>query len=112
MIELKDQEEKQEGDIRILERKNVQFKKNLKVGDIAHYHRKEDDEKIWEEACRVVEYVVKDEKGFRVNDERYAGKVVVAQCMADHLAYCDATRAQYEAGVFRGKTRSRSVASL
>ncbi len=117
MIELDENEEKKSGGkepaIKNVElKKNVQFKKALKVGDIAHYHRKEDEEKVWDEACPMVAYTILDPKGFRINDDRYVGKVVVAQCMAGQLAYMDAKRAAYERGVFQGKSKTRNVGSF
>ena len=116
MIEMEDKEEKTGGKepaIKNVElKKNVQYKKALKVGDIAHYHRKEDDEKVWEEACPIVAYTILDPKGFRINDDRYVGRVIVSQCMADQLAYMDAARAIYEKGVFQGKQKTRMVGSF
>lgn len=115
MIELKESSEQPSETASV---KNVELKKNVvlkaasKIGDIAHYHKQEDEEKTWEEACFVVGYQILDEKGFRINDDRYVGYVVVSQCMADQLAYMDANRAIYERDVFHGKTRTRQVASL
>lgn len=89
--------------------KNVVGKKIGEVGDIAHYHVQEDEHKTWEEACYFVDHLVNDPAGFRINDFRYRGRLVVPQCLAGQLAHMETHKAQAEMGLFKNQGKTKFV---
>jgi len=99
-------------------RKNVKKKKQIKVskdgkmGDIAHYHHKENEFEEWEEPCPFVEFRVIAPGGIQINQRLYAGKVVVPQCTADYLAWQQSEKLRAEANIHRSNNINRVVASL
>jgi hypothetical protein len=113
MFEVEDGEEiapKEEGRKNVV-RKNVQPRAIGKVGEIAHYHHKENETEEWDEPCYFVEHIVKNGKGFSINEVRYTGKVVVSQCIADRLKWQEVTHNNYEQGIFRSNKINRVVGS-
>ena len=63
-------------------RKNVKKKKQIKVskdgkmGDIAHYHHKENEFEEWEEPCPYVEFRVIAPGGIQINQRLYAARLL------------------------------------
>jgi|SRR5690242_7783898 len=120
MIEMEDQEkeEAKASAVPVDPRKNVKPKKVIRVakdgkpGDIAHYHKREDEHYTWDEPCYFVEYKVRNRAGLRINEHDYIGKVVVPQCTADYLAWRDSLKADYEKGIYRSNRINKTVASL
>lgn len=102
----------EDGRKNVVRKKVVNVAKSGKPGDVAHYHRKENDTEEWDEPCYWVEHRIDDPRGYSINEHRYVGKVVVPQCTADYLAWQEATHKAYEAGVFRGKVNSRQVGAV
>jgi hypothetical protein len=92
-------------------RKNVQPKVVAKVGEIAHYHHKENETESWDEPCHFVDHTVRDAKGYSLNEVRYVGKVVVSQCIADYLAWQESIHQEYEQGIFRSTKLNKVVGS-
>lgn len=92
--------------------KNIREKKIGKVGEIAHYHKMEDETKEWEQACLFVEHLVRDPAGFRINTTNYAGKVVVPACVAADLTYMESAREVSEAGIFRNRGKEKFLREL
>jgi hypothetical protein len=82
-------------------KKNVQEKMTGKAGEVAHYHKAEDKNFTWDEACLFVEHRINDPIGFKINSVVYRGTVVVPQCTADYLASMEANFNQAEANIYR-----------
>ena len=92
-------------------RKNVQPKKVGTVGEVAHYHRAENDTEEWDEPCRYVSHKVKNQGGFNLNEVLYVGTVIVPSCTADYLAWMEVTRKHYEQGIFRSNKLNKVIGS-
>ncbi len=119
MIDIEDQDEQaQASAVPVDPRKNLKPKHVIKVakngipGDVAHYHKKEDERFTWDEPCYFVEHRIHDKAGIKLNEERYLGKVIVPQCTADWLAWRESEQLRYEQGIFRSNKINRRVASL
>jgi hypothetical protein len=85
------------------------------VGEVAHPnkpHYRETDTEIIEMDCYYVEHVVRDRKGFTINDTRYRGKVIVPQCVANTLAEMENKHQNMERGVFEDRGRQLNYGEL
>jgi hypothetical protein len=89
--------------------KNVQEKKIGSPGQVAHYHKQEDEVKEWEQACLFVEHNIQNPAGFRINETKYVGTVVVPQCVSDVLAGMESAARISEAGIFQNRGRERFI---
>lgn len=96
----------------VVRKKVIQVSKDGKPGDIAHYHKKENEHEEWEEPCYWVNHRVNDERGYSINEKRYQGEVTVPQCTADYLAWQESIHRAYEEGVFRGKKLQKIAGSF
>jgi hypothetical protein len=83
-------------------RPKVQSKR---VGDVAHVHHDEFDYEIVERDCKYVEHFVNDRKGFRINNVRYQGRVVVPLCVANYLSKMENDNHAAERGIFENRGR-------
>lgn len=83
-------------------RPKVQSKR---VGDVAHVHYDELDYEIVERDCLYVEHFVNDRKGFRINNVRFQGKVVVPLCVANYLSKMENDNHAAERGIFENRGR-------
>lgn len=81
-------------------------------GDFAHYHPNETEYEIVDMPCYYVEHVVRDRKGFMINDVRYRGKIVVPQCTANYLAMMESRHQTMERGVFEDRGRQVNLGEL
>lgn len=92
-------------------RKNVQPKATGKLGEIAHYHKKENEYETWDEPCLYVSHHIDIPGGIDINDDNYKGTVIVAQCAADQFASMESAWKEREAGIFRNRAVNKIVAS-
>lgn len=76
-----------------------------RIGDVAHTHFDENDYELIERDCLFVEHFVNDRKGFRINNIRYQGKVVVPQCVANYLSKMENMSHAAERGIFENRGR-------
>jgi hypothetical protein len=114
MFEVEDGEEapkSEEAGRKNVVRKNVQPKKVGKVGEVAHYHKAENETEEWDEPCHYVSHKIRNQGGFSINEVRYSGTVIVPSCFADYLAWMEVTRKQYEQGIFRSTKLNKVVGS-
>ena len=92
--------------------KNLKDKTVGVVGEVAHFHKAEDETKEWEQACLFIKHVVHDPAGLRINDTVFHGEVIVPQCVSDYLASMDSNLVTAEANIFRGKSREKFVREI
>lgn len=110
MIDLEDQAEPELDGRKNVVRKNVQARTDGKIGEIAHYHKKENAVESWEEPCYFVKHRVHDAKGYSINEKRFAGgDHIIPQCTADYLAWQESEHLRYEDGIYRGKNHGAKV---
>lgn len=76
-----------------------------RIGDVAHTHFDENDYELIERDCLFVEHIVNDRKGFRINNIRYQGKVVVPLCVANYLSKMENDNHASERGIFENRGR-------
>ena len=119
MIEIKDQEEEDKASavpsdprLNVKKKKQIQVAKDGKPGDIAHTHHMENEYEEWDQPCPFVEFRVSVQGGIKLNENIYAGKVIVPQCTADYLAWQQSEKLRYEANLYRNNGRKKTVASL
>ena len=70
------------------------------VGDVAHTHFQEREDDMLEVDCLYVDHFVDDRKGFAINNMRYAGRVVVPQCVANQLSEMENRHKANERAIF------------
>ena len=75
------------------------------VGDVAHVHYDERDYEIVERDCKYVGHTVNDRKGFKINNIRYQGRVVVPECVANYLSMMENRAHATERGIFENRGR-------
>jgi hypothetical protein len=93
-------------------RKNVVAKTTGRVGDVAHYHKQENEEETWDQPCLFVEHRIQSASGINANDHLYIGLVVIPQCLADYFGWQESAKREYEQGIFRNKGGSKFVRNL
>ena len=101
-----------DGRLNVVRKNVVQKRKTGKLGQVAHYHQKENDEEIWDEPCYFVEHVIGIPGGIDINDDNYKGKVIVSQCAADYMAWMESAWNNREQNIFRSKSINKVVASF
>jgi hypothetical protein len=79
--------------------------KGKKVGDVAHQHFSENETEVIERDCLYVEHLVNDRKGFKINETRYQGRVIVPQCVANYLSMMENRSKLAERGIFENRGR-------
>lgn len=84
-----------------------------RVGDFTgHYHPNETDYEIVDVPCHYVEHNVRDRKGFRINDVRYRGRVIVPQCTANTLSEMENKHRAMERAVFEDRGRQLNYGEI
>jgi hypothetical protein len=91
---------------------NVKPKSGTKVGEVAHYHKAENETEIWDEPCLLVEHTINFPGGITYCGEKYTGRVIVARCVADYLASQESMKRKYEEGIFRSKQINRFLRNM
>ncbi len=92
--------------------KNVKDKKVGVPGEIAHYHKAEDDTREWEQACLFVNHRVGDPAGLTINDTVYVGSIVVPTCVANDLIHMEQAARLSEEGIFHGRSREKFIREI
>lgn len=90
-------------------KKNVQDKKIGKVGEVAHYHNRDNAEATWEEACLFVDHFVNEPGGLTINDTVYKGRGIVPTCVANYLTQMEQAAELEEIKIFRSGNIERVI---
>jgi hypothetical protein len=80
--------------------------KRYKVGAVAHTHWQEREDDMLEVDCLYVNHFVNDRKGFKINNIRYAGNVIVPRCVADYLSKMENDHKANERQMFENRGRN------
>ena len=81
-------------------------------GDVAHVHYDERDYEIVERDCKYVGHTVNDRKGFKINNIRYQGRVVVPECVANYLSMMENRAHAAERGIFENRGRRMNYGEI
>jgi hypothetical protein len=76
-----------------------------RIGGVAHTHFREREDDMLEVDCLYVEHFVNDRKGFKINNIRYSGKVIVPQCVANYLSKMQNDHQASERAMFEDRGR-------
>jgi hypothetical protein len=82
-------------------------RKKFKPGDVAHTHFQEREDDMLEVDCLYVEHFVDDRRGYAINGERYSGKVIVPQCVANYLSKMENDHKANERAIFEDRGHRR-----
>jgi hypothetical protein len=89
----------------------VQDFRKLKVGDLCHYHLREDkDFNEIQVPCKAVEYKVRNPQGIKLNNVLLTGNLVVPQCTANTFNEMDEAALENEKALYSNRGRSRFLA--
>jgi len=76
-----------------------------RVGTVAHTHWQEREDDMLEVDCLYVDHFVNDRKGFKINNIRYSGNVIVPQCVANYLSKMENDHKANERQIFEDRGR-------
>lgn len=93
----------------IQKKQNVVKKEQVKVGNVAHFHPRENAEETWDEGCLYIDHYVRDPAGLIINDTLYKGSVVVPTCVANYLTQMEQAAELAEISLFRSGSINRVV---
>ena len=98
-----------DGKINVQLKKNVQDKKVGKVGEVAHYHPRDNETETWEQACLFVDHFVNEPGGLTINDTVHKGKNIIPTCVANYLTQMEQAAELEEIKIFRSGSIERII---